>query len=214
MANLNGISQTITQFRDDVIKRGGPQLGGFYDVTLYHWAQGPIKCYPAAVVVPGRQFVFYEHDLWGPNRRVPYKRSYGQCFMTFLVYQDFKERLYLENWMDSIIKNKSTSPTSSTATLGQQQEIDTLEGLESARGNVFTDTTFSNFGNTKDYIDYYSGLGFISINFLNSETKLINRSLGLYEAYPAQMQQIGLGSADTGPATFTVTFQFNNYQFA
>lgn len=105
---INNISSTIQEFRQNVLGRGGPQLASLYEVYL-NSPRETIVAYPLNIILPGRQYVYYEHDLWGPNRKVPYKRGYTQCHMTFIVYQDWAERTFIEQWMDIIIKNNGTS---------------------------------------------------------------------------------------------------------
>lgn len=101
------IADTIRNFREAVLNKGGPQIAGMYEVLLYQSELGePLACYPMSVVFPGRMFTFYDHDIWGPTRKIPYKRGYTQCHMTFLVYQDWAERTYIENWMNITVANR------------------------------------------------------------------------------------------------------------
>lgn len=97
------VSNTIQEFRENVLKKGGPQISAFYEVTLTSGDSRSISCYPASIVFPGRMFTFYDHDIWGPVRKIPYKRGYTQCHMTFIVYQDWAERTFLERWMNLIV---------------------------------------------------------------------------------------------------------------
>ena len=101
----NSIVDTITSFRENVISRGGPQIAAMYEATL-NSGSDPLVCYPLTVVIPGRAFQFYEHDIWGPARKIPVKRTYTQCSMTFVVYQDWLERTYIEGWMNNLLASK------------------------------------------------------------------------------------------------------------
>ncbi len=218
---LDKVNRTIQQFREDVLNRGGPQIASMYQVTLAHTLQSPIVCYPVSVVVPGRQFVFFEHDLWGPNRRVPYKRSYTQCHMTFIIYQDWAERTYIENWMNSIIKNSTSSGVSissgnlsNPSTVAEANLSTALNNSLSSGGPLSADAQFP--GNYEDYVDYFNGLGTVEINFLNSSTKnpeSPNRRITLKEAFPAQLNQFAMAADGTSYPMFNVTFQFNNYLY-
>jgi hypothetical protein len=105
---IGNISKTVQEFRENALKRGGPQIASFYEVVLSSLA-GTITCYPLNIIIPGRQYVYYEHDLWGPSRKIPYKRGYTQCHMSFMVYQDWAERSYIETWMNTIIKHQNVS---------------------------------------------------------------------------------------------------------
>lgn len=217
---LDKVSQTIQQFREDVLGRGGPQISSMYEVLLSHFSQSPIVCYPLSIVIPGRQFIYYEHDLWGPSRKVPYKRGYTQCHMSFIVYQDWAERTYIENWMNSIIVNKQAQglPTSSALSTAQtiegeteQQRFDSLASTIANGGVLSEDASFSE--SYQDYINYASGTGYILINFLNSQTKSPNRSILLKEAFPAAISQMSMASDGSAYPTFNVTFQFNDYLY-
>ena len=103
------VSDTINQFRQDVLGKGGPQISAFYRVTMVGPNGDSLLCYPMSVIIPGRQFVYYEHDLWGTNRKIPYKRGYTQCHMTLIAYQDWQERTFIERWMNTIIKHKNSA---------------------------------------------------------------------------------------------------------
>jgi len=222
MAALNTVSNTIQQFREDVMARGGPQIASMYEVTLSHVEQEPIVCYPLSVVVPGRQFIFYEHDLWGTARKIPYKRGYTQCHMSFVVYQDWAERTYLETWMNTIVKNTQSSANGvsigSLASNGasgvfaadEQAAGRALASSLSTGGPLSTSAYFS--GNYEDWIDYLAGYGAIQIKFINSQDKsTANRAIVLKEAYPAAISQMAMAADGTGYPTFNVTFQFNSY---
>lgn len=217
---LDKISQTVQQFRQDVLSRGGPQISSMYEVTLAHIAQEPIVCYPLSVIIPGRQFVYYDHDLWGPNRKVPYKRGYTQCHMSFVVYQDWAERAYIETWMNTIINNSNipgvnfdaNSVTTSAATrnfTGNPAQF--FSDALATGGPIQSD---ANFGfNYQDYIDYVNGYGTVLIKCLNSQTKESNVTFMLKEAFPAAISQMSMGSDGTSYPTFNVTFQFNDYHY-
>ena len=96
------ISNTVTEFRQNVLKQGGPQLASFYKLTMSSGTDS-VTAYPQSVVLPGRSFSFFEHDIWGPVRRVPYKRLYTTCNITFIIYQDWSEKMFIENWMNKIV---------------------------------------------------------------------------------------------------------------
>ena len=218
------ISNTINQFRSDVLSRGGPQISGLYEVIMSHGVSTPIQCYPLSVVLPGRLFVLYDHDLWGPSRKVPYKRAYTQCNMTFVIYQDWAEKTFIESWMNSIVRHDNR-------TIEQQIAIDAKPNtvspdapqLSASEVNQISDSlstggpqgTDANFGVSKfnDYVDYYGGIGQIRINALNSQTRLPNKSLILKEAYPVSISPLSLASDGSGYPTFSVAFQFNDYDY-
>jgi len=101
------VSNSIQNFRENVINRGGgPQYASKYIATMV-WPQGSRTYYPLSVVLPGRNYAFFEHDIWGPIRKIPYKRGYTQCNMTFIIYQDWEERNFIERWMNSVVLNSN-----------------------------------------------------------------------------------------------------------
>jgi len=219
------ISNTITQFREDVLSRGGPQISGMYEVTLAQNNTSPVVCYPLNVVLPGRVFITYDHDIWGTIRKIPYKRGYTQCSMTFVVYQDWAERTYIESWMNSIIRNDNRSVEQQIALDGEEnitedpanaqlshQDYQVISSSLSSGGVQDSD---ANFGIAKynDYVDYYGGVGTIIINCLNSQTKTPNKTLILKEAYPATVSPLTLAADGSAYPTFTVSFQFNSYDY-
>ncbi len=218
------ISNTIQEFRAGVLQKGGPQIASKYKLNMFFNGES-LDCYPLSVVLPGRNFSLYEQDLYGPVRKVPYKRSYTQCNVTFLVYQDWQERRFLENWMNLIVYNKKpgTGSTevldgnlnlveclaSSASTIGQRDAQSTSEASLTGSG---TDSIPS--GSYRDYANYKNGRGRISIQTLSSLDQNNTTSLTiLKEAYPAFISPLTLGSDGTGYPTFTVGFQFNQYEF-
>jgi hypothetical protein len=227
------ISNAVTQFRQDVIKKGGPQIASKYEVTLFRSTGSPpvIKCYPLSVVLPGRIFSLYEHDLWGPVRKIPYKRGYTQCNMTFLIYQDWEERKFIESWMNNIVKNIDTSSSSSsslpdyssgnvsqgTANLSEEEISDQANSQnDQASNSLFKlgSSTNSQTSNVyKDYVNYINGTGRILIEPLESNSSKRTCALILKEAYPATLSPTTFAADGTGYASFTVGFQFNDYIF-
>jgi hypothetical protein len=217
---LDKISQTIQEFRQDVLGRGGPQIASMYEVTLAHNLQEPVVCYPLNVIVPGRQFVYYDHDLWGPNRKVPYKRGYTQCHMSFIVYQDWAERTYIETWMNSIIRNDNSTGSSFSATevrsgapiIASETQAASAYARSIAGGGAISKDAIFGF-NYQDYIDYSNGIGSVLIKCLNSQTKEMNAAIYLKEAFPAAISQMSIAADGSAYPTFNVTFQFNDYHY-
>ena len=158
---IGNISKTVQEFRENALKRGGPQIASFYEVVLSSLA-GTITCYPLNIIIPGRQYVYYEHDLWGPSRKIPYKRGYTQCHMSFMVYQDWAERSYIETWMNTIIKHQnvsgvgfSPSESNSQSVIDDPTDLASIENwtakVKDALGGVFT-TNLDALENTSDDI--------------------------------------------------------------
>ena len=228
------VSNTVTQFRQDVLKKGGPQIASKYRVNFFRstGSESIIECYPLSVVLPGRIFSLYEHDIWGPVRKIPYKRGYTQCNVTFLIYQDWRERRFIESWMNNIVKNiDNTSSSSSslpdysdvndireTAGLSSQQISDAENSQNDQQANALFKLGSSVNSQTsnvyKDYVNYINGTGRILIETLSAESQSRSKrtcSLLLKEAYPATLSPTTFASDGTGFASFTVGFQFNDY---
>lgn len=219
------VSNTVQQFREGVLQKGGPQIAGKYKVYM-SWGGGQLICYPLSVVLPGRMFSFYEHDIWGTIRKIPHKRAYTQCNMTFLIYQDWTERTYMEKWMNSIVLNKNyvdPKNNSTFASTGANINPSTPELPETPEQNqnqqIVND--LEQTGNSEsaiipqkfqDYVQYYSYVGTVEIEALNSQDQSrINRKFVLTEAYPAQISPLALGADASAYPTFTVGFQYKDY---
>jgi len=191
-------------------------------------AGGAIDCYPISVVLPGRIFSLYEHDIWGPVRKIPYKRGYTQCNMTFLIYQDWRERKFIERWMNEVVKNIDTTSSSSSSLPNYNNSNSSPVFPSIASGvlaqvseSVETQNSLFRLGSStnsqtsniyKDYVNYLSGKGLIEIETLQSNTNSSTTcNIKLYEAYPATLSPTTFAADGTGFASFTVGFQFNDY---
>lgn len=190
-ANL-GVSNTIQQFRSSVIGRKGPQIAGMYEVLMTTGYGETIYCYPQEVSTPGRTFKFYDSDIWGPVRKVPIKRIYSNCTMKFIIYQDWKERQFLETWMNNMVKNNDGS-IASNKTSGYNDYLSYQNS-----GQVII-----NFLNSNNSYDSQSGSG----------GRKSNACVLLKEAYPASLSQITTGADGSSYPSFTVTIEYNTYVY-
>ena len=239
------VSSTVQGFRTGVLRKGGPQIAAKYRAILGS-PFGTASSYPLSIILPGRNFLFYDHDLWGPVRKIPFKRGYTQCNMSFVIYQDWYERKFLEAWMNLMIPpSTSSSGGSSFAKLKQEktstgsnsgdgliaQGISIAQQTASAASDFFRNLTLDGYPDAMEgllssqddtaisansYGEYanYSNVrqaGRIVIECLNSSTGKPNTTFTLYEAFPAQITPVALGSDGTGYPSFTVSFQFNYY---
>jgi hypothetical protein len=217
------LSNAITQFRQDVLKRGGPQIAAKYKVRLMQGDSSSIDCYPLSIVIPGRGFVFYPHDLWGPDRKIPYKRNYTQCHMTFIVYQDWSERTFIEQWMNNVIQHTNTSGLPATSqqaafqtnpTRNQTEDQATNALINSLNSGALMGNAAFNLSNYDDYTNYSQGKGTVVIECLNSRLNSVsNMTMYLKESFPAQISQSSISSETGSYPTFNVTFQFNDYYY-
>ena len=170
--------------------------------------------YPTSLVLPGRSFSFFEHDMWGPTRRVPYKRVYTQFNASFIIFQDWKEKNEFEAWMDLMIP-PSNGGVASVDTSGfrppteVETVIDYLSSIESPTLGTSGNSTFNeSYGDTINY----DNTGTITIEFLNAKNKTkVNSKMVLLEAFPSTISQVAMGADATGYPTYTVGFQFREY---
>ena len=219
MAIQNRINSTINQFREEISSRG-LQIASLYEVTLFHTASGePLICYPLSVVIPGREFVFYNHDVWGPTRKIPYKRQYTQSTMSFIIHDDWAERIYLERWANSVIVNTGASPSGyayasnfDTQPDGDSPPIEEVSlSIEESAADISPSTSTP----YNDYVNYESGRGTVRIKCLNSKNKTQpNLVFKLKEAYPAALSPISLAADGSAYSTFSVTFQCRDYELS
>jgi len=216
------IHNTVSDFRAGVVAQDGLQFTSLYRMKILNKGTNIQEIYPTSLVLPGRSFSFYEHDIWGPVRRIPYKRTYTQFNATFIVFQNWKERHDFEFWMDDMIPptlnaDEKLDYTGSTPpTLRESEDLtpeDTIaalsEGLKEALTTRPTNADFDEaYG---EYIDYAKTTT-IEIDFLNTaDRNKVNATMKLFEAYPASISQMAMGSDATGYSTYTIGFQFREY---
>lgn len=197
-----GVKNTIDEFRSSVIGRKGVQIAGMYEVLITTGYGETIYCYPLEVSTPGRTFKFYDHDIWGPVRKIPIKRVYSNCSMKFIIYQDWKEREFLERWMNNIVKNNDGTFTSNKVS-GYNDYL-----LYGNTGQIII-----NFLNSGRPISQSS----TPLGVQNENTQVsarnINACLNLKEVYPASLSQITTGSDGSSYPQFTCTFEYNSYYY-
>ena len=217
------IHNTVSDFRDGVVAQGGLQFTSLYRMKILNKGTNIQEIYPTSLVLPGRSFSFYEHDIWGPVRRIPYKRTYTQFNATFIVFQNWKERHDFESWMDDMIPptfNRNVKIQYNESTPEAFPNIDlTLtpeEIFAAARDAVVAGAqarpTNADFDEAyREYIDYAKTTT-IDIDFLNTADRTkVNATMKLSEAYPASISQMAMGSDATGYSTYTIGFQFREY---
>lgn len=214
MAIQNKINRTINQFREEINSRG-IQKAAFYEVTMVHGES--IICYPLSVVTPGRSFIYYNHDIWGPTRKIPYKRTYTECNMSFIIHGDWGERIFLEQWANDGISNISGLNLATSTPLDSSgngvTDLSSAQALADTIVESGSSSSPRSIGNYSDYVDYLGGLGTVKIKCLNTNDKdKANIEFVLREAYPSKLSPITLASDGGSYATFNVTFQFREYE--
>jgi len=217
-------STSITDFRQAVIKRGGVQQPNRYRVWLQNNQNSTLVCYPESITLPQRSFNTAPYSPWGPIMQIPIRREYGECSMSFIIYEDFAEKKFLESWMDSIMPPNPTEKPSPVGVNRIERAAGTSTGgaaiLDFAEGQ-----SPSNIGqvSANAYGDvsrgYNSSVGKITIaTFWTASQVTSNGGNSAYtsihtlkEAYPLTITPISLSSEATGYTTFVVIFAFKEY---
>lgn len=214
--NEYGKSKSITQFREAVISRGGVQQPNRYRVIMVDNQNRTIVCYPESVTLPQRSFNTVPYTPWGPVMQIPVRREYGECAMSFIIFQDWAERRFMETWMNTIIPpTASAEPSEVGVNYGQRLLGPALGGIASGIGGV-SDRQAS----TEKYSDYTNSYnrsyGTILIGTQPVETQSqgdYTSVIRLNEAYPLTITPTSLSSEATGYATYVAIFAFKDYSF-
>ena len=180
----NFIPKTVSSLRSNIVRREGVQLASRY-IVEFVTPKDSFVTYPMEVNIPQRALMTYNagqpQSLWGTNRKVPLMHEYDELTMSFVVYQDWAERNFFEQWMDFII-NK-----------GAYED----EYYEYAR------PYFSYVGKI-----YISTLKNVS-NLHRPEKPVRFSSMTLLdEAYPLSLLPISLSAENTGYPTYVVNFAY------
>lgn len=204
MAFLDRTANTITEFRQKVLSKRGLQQVSKYYCTFVDPLGEVLKAYPESVTLPQRSFVQVPFSYWGPVEQIPIRREYGECAMTFIIYQDWLERKYFERWMDMVI------PTSRTQA-GAREGIaidQSLTGLANPFNWEVDATRYTDYSNTMD-----KQLGTISVYMQAAEdhTNSTNAIVNMVDAYPLSITPTSLSAEATGYGTFVVVFAFREY---
>jgi hypothetical protein len=199
-------SNSITNFRANVTASNGFQHAGMYKCQMSSGA-GYLQSYPLDITLPQRTFDLAPFSNWGPESNLQVRRNYGECSMTFIIMQDWNERLYIEKWMDNILPVAGSDAPSAPG----------LSFLQRAFGRLAEPFT-SGGGDSSKYADYSTGYGnsagTISIDFLNSQNRTFsNATMILYDVFPQTITPTTFSSTpDYGLATFVAIFNFREYE--
>lgn len=196
-------AKTISEFRSAVAARKIQQPNR-YKVLIQDNASNQLTCYPESVTLPQRSFNTAPYTPWGPILQLPVRREYGECAMSFIIYEDWQERKFLESWMDRIIPVPSSQ--SSSQIVGS--------------GNTITSNTYSDYSNA---FNNSTGTVVITTNPIKiGGNKSVERpadkgdetsNIILNEAFPLTITPTQLSSEATGYTTFVAIFAFKDYEF-
>ena len=98
---------SIDEYRKYILSRNFTQNPSEYTMTIS--GAETITCYPDSFLLPGRNFVNTPFSYQGPEITFPLRREYNELSVNFIVYQDWFERYYFEEWMSTIIPSRSDS---------------------------------------------------------------------------------------------------------
>jgi hypothetical protein len=204
---LNRTGNSITNFRQKVLNNGGMQQVSRYLCSFSDPVGEVIECYPESITLPQRSFVQVPFSYWGPAEQIPIRREYGECAMTFIIYQDWYERKYFERWMNLVIPTYATQQSSSDG-IGIGQAILPIANPFNFEVEA---SKYSDYSNSKD-----KQLGTIIVyNLKNDDFNLnsSNSAVIMYDAYPVSITPTSLSSEASGYGTFVTIFAFREYEF-
>lgn len=208
--NEYGQSKSIGEFRQAVISRGGVQQPNRYRVLMVDNANTTIVCYPESVTLPQRTFNTVPYTPWGPVMQIPTRREYGECAMSFIIFEDWGERRFLERWMDSIIPpHSSAQPSAAGVNIAQRLFGPKPGGLFSSR--EVDSQKYSDYSNS--YNNSYGTIFIATQPAKEQNTDSYTSTIRLNEAYPLTITPTSLSSEATGYSTFVAIFAFKDYLF-
>jgi len=179
---------TIDQYRQYVLERKFTQNPSFYTMDI---PGGGIKndrflrCYPDSIILPGRTFLTAPFSYFGPEYDIPLRREYNQLSVNFLVFQDWKERQFFDNWMDSVLPYNT--PSRSVASVSDIFP----KNLEDVVRNIAI--TFNARKTT-------------------SGSNAINQYYNFIDAYPTLITPTAFSADNSGYTVFTVNFSYRYYE--
>ena len=88
------INDFLTSFKGDLARpsRFEVYITGERDLTL--------RCETAEL--PGKTMVTHDQKFYGTIEKYPYQHSYNDMNLTFIVGDDMYERIFFDDWMDSV----------------------------------------------------------------------------------------------------------------
>ena len=207
-------AKSITEFRKAVASRKIQQPNK-YKVIMQDNSTNQLTCYPESVTLPQRSFNTAPYTPWGPVLQLPVRREYGECAMSFIIYEDWAERRFLERWMDTIIPPTATDVPNEVGVSRTERFLGPSLGgvLNFANQNRTISSTqygdYSNsFNNSVGTIQIYTG-SIKTSDPLKTSTCLIT----LLDAFPLTLTPTQLASESTGYASFVGIFAFKEYFF-
>jgi hypothetical protein len=179
---------SLDSYREYIKKRNFVQNPSYYRLQVYSPDGKDLICYPDSIILPGRNFINTPFSYYGPEFSMPLRREYGEMSANFIVHQDWKERAYFEQWMDTILPYTRLNAS----------------------------VPFGNANDLSDVIDNLPGkMKTVEIVFLRRQLaendSRSNCKVVLNDAYPSIITPTQFSSDNSGYTIFTVNFAFKDY---
>lgn len=206
------------------ILANGIQQTNRYRVFMSMGPQARLFLYPFEIIMPGYGYETLEHALWSTSRKVPYRKSYTELQLKFVIgNKNYAE--YIE-FFNGLMPNpiQSTKPTGNDILqklLQANASVDTLEvdtdnnAVPKQITNVI-EVTRQNpnafigeaIGGSPIYMNSVYP-NFVQVDLLDEYFTIIPRSSVVFdETQVSQIQPTQLTSVETGFSTFTVNIRF------
>lgn len=182
---------------------------GFPDVT-------GVYMYPHDIVLPGYGYDFIDHSIWSVIRKIPFRRTYTDLQMTFLVSPTFYDSFFYF-WQDLIKQPAITA--NPVVNLNEEllnnqaasvpDETTIVEGSSGVFGGsplVGNTNAATGVGGAPNYGTSIAP-DYLMVELLD-EKKNPKYSLFFSEAFPVQITPVKLTSVETGYSLFTILFKF------
>jgi len=190
------ISSSISEFRNKILNRGGIQLASRYMVEFYT-PYGNFVTYPTELNIPQRALKTFDVgqplSLWGTSRKIPVQQEYDECTMSFVVYEDWQEKTFFDQWMNNIIN------------VAEYDEDGEPERYEYA--NIYFDWIGKVYINTFSSAYQPSGQQSGGRSRGRSNPQFTSKIL-LDEAYPLSLLPISMTAEATGYTTFVLNMAY------
>lgn len=175
---------TINQYKSYVESRRFTQSPSHYTMKI-DGAELKIL-YPDSILLPGRNFINTPFSYYGPEFTLPLKREYNELSVNFIVYQDWAERIYFEQWMDEILPYQANNISVQSSDILPD---DLKKYLRKITVNFYERTgTAGNVGGLKPEVEFE-----------------------LYDSYPLLITPTSFTSENAGYTIFTVNFAYRYY---
>lgn len=110
MFNISNPNNTIYQFRESFSQRGFQSSNRY--LVKFRRHSGPdteLKTsYPESVVLPEKQIDIARDNGYTTGRDIPISSSQGPVLLSFITMKDWQERIYFENWMNTVAYGNNT----------------------------------------------------------------------------------------------------------